>query len=210
MKSKFLKLLALVLAMVLCFSFAGCGKKEKANTEKDATSQTINTKDTIKAIITVEGYGKITLALDSKAAPITVANFVKLADSGYYDGLTFHRVVPDFIIQGGDPEADGTGGSEETIKGEFSQNGVNNKLSHTRGAISMARLGNDPDSASSQFFIVQKDATYLDGAYAAFGYVTEGMEVVDEIIEKTPVADAATGFVEKTKQPCIRCIEIVK
>lgn len=206
MKSKILKILSLVLALNLCFAFVGCSKDE-TTTEKN---NELAKDDIVKAVITVEGYGKIKLDLDRKTAPITVDNFVELADSGYYDGLTFHRVVPDFIIQGGDPEADGTGGSEKTIKGEFAQNGVNNDISHIRGTISMARLGNDPDSATSQFFIVQKDALSLDGFYAAFGRVTEGMEIVDEIIEKTPVADQETGFVEKTKQPCIRCIEIIK
>ena len=207
MKSRFFKLLALTLALVLCLSFVGCSKKDE--TQDGGKTQAIDQSDVVKAVITVEGFGQIKLDLDRKTAPITVDNFVELANSGYYDGLTFHRVVPDFVLQGGDPEADGTGGSEKTIKGEFSQNGVNNNISHTRGTISMARLGNDPNSASSQFFIVQKDCTTLDGYYAAFGRVTEGMEIVDKIIAETPVADPASGFVEKTKQPCIRCIEII-
>ena len=115
-------------------------------------------------------------------APITVENFVKLAEDGFYDGLTFHRIIKGFMIQGGDPKGDGTGGAEETIKGEFSKNGVENPLSHKRGVISMAR-SQMPDSASSQFFIVHEDSTYLDGEYAAFGYVTEGMDVVNKIAE---------------------------
>ncbi len=115
-------------------------------------------------------------------------NFKDLANDGFYDGLTFHRIITGFMMQGGDPLGNGTGGSENTIKGEFSENGVENKLSHTRGAVSMAR-SSDPDSASSQFFIVQQDSTYLDGQYACFGYVTKGMDVVDEICDNTPVED---------------------
>ena len=115
-------------------------------------------------------------------APITVENFQKLVSQGFYDGLRFHRVYPGFMIQGGDPNGDGTGGSDENIKGEFAQNGIENDLKHTRGVISMARSMN-PDSASSQFFIMHKDAPHLDGSYAAFGKVVEGIEVVDEIAE---------------------------
>ena len=129
----------------------------------------------------VHGYGSILLELDPSAAPITVANFTKLAGSGFYDGLIFHRVISGFMIQGGDPEGTGMGGSKENIKGEFSANGWENPISHTRGVISMARNSISMDSASSQFFIVHKDATYLDGQYAAFGHVVEGMDVVDAI-----------------------------
>ena len=113
-------------------------------------------------------------------APNTVNNFISLIKKGFYDGLIFHRVISGFMIQGGDPNGDGTGGSEENIKGEFSNNGVDNDISHTRGTISMARAS-DPDSASSQFFIVQADSTFLDGDYAGFGHVTEGMDIVDKI-----------------------------
>jgi len=131
-------------------------------------------------VLTVKDYGEVKLELDGNAAPLTVDNFVKLAESGFYDGLTFHRIIDGFMIQGGDPEGTGFGGSGKTIKGEFKQNGVENDISHVRGVISMAR-SQKMDSASSQFFIVQADSTYLDGAYAAFGRVTEGMDVVDEI-----------------------------
>jgi cyclophilin family peptidyl-prolyl cis-trans isomerase len=124
--------------------------------------------------------GVITLELDPETAPITVANFVKLVNEGFYDGLTFHRVVEGFMIQGGDPLGTGTGGSDENIKGEFASNGVENNISHTRGVISMAR-SSDMDSASSQFFITNADASGLDGDYAAFGRVISGMDVVDEI-----------------------------
>ncbi len=120
------------------------------------------------AEIEVKDYGTIDVELDADTAPITVTNFVKLAQEGFYDGLTFHRIMDGFMIQGGDPNGDGTGGSEENIKGEFSNNGVDNDISHTRGTISMARAS-DPDSASSQFFIVQADSTFLDGDYAGFG-----------------------------------------
>jgi peptidyl-prolyl cis-trans isomerase B (cyclophilin B) len=130
--------------------------------------------------ITMESGGVIEVELDRAAAPVTVDNFVKLVNEGFYDGLTFHRVIDGFMVQGGDPEGTGTGGSDENIKGEFSSNGWDNPISHQRGVISMAR-SNAPDSASSQFFITNGDASFLDGDYAAFGTVTKGMEVVDEI-----------------------------
>ncbi|MBR5367079.1 MAG: peptidylprolyl isomerase [Clostridia bacterium] len=130
--------------------------------------------------IEMENGGIIKLELYPDKAPITVDNFVSLVNEGFYDGLIFHRIIKGFMIQGGDPEGTGFGGSEKKIKGEFASNGVANDLSHTRGVISMAR-SKQKDSASSQFFIVQEDSTYLDGDYAAFGKVTEGMDVVDEI-----------------------------
>lgn len=210
MKNKLLKILSAVLIFALCFALAGCGNKNSIESETTSTTEKTNNIGTVKAVIDVAGYGEIYLELYGDIAPITVNNFVNLVNSNFYDGLTFHRVVKDFIIQGGDPEADGTGGSEEKIKGEFYQNNVKNDISHTRGTISMARRPDDPNSASSQFFIVQKDATYLDGGYAAFGRVTEGMDIVDKIIEETPIADTATGFVEKTKQPCITSIKIIE
>jgi len=136
----------------------------------------------VKAEITMSNGGKITLELDSAAAPKTVANFVKLANEGFYDDLTFHRIIPGFMIQGGDPAGDGTGGSTDTLYGEFSNNGwKKNNISHVRGVISMARKQLPLDSATSQFFITNADSTFLDGDYAAFGRVTSGMEVVDEI-----------------------------
>lgn len=130
--------------------------------------------------IEMENSKKIKLELYPDVAPITAANFEKLVKEGFYDGLIFHRVIEGFMIQGGDPEGTGMGGAKERIKGEFAANGVKNDLKHTRGVISMARSQN-PDSASSQFFIMHKDAPHLDGQYAAFGRVVEGMEVVDEI-----------------------------
>ena len=130
--------------------------------------------------ITMRGGGTIDLELDREAAPLTVENFEKLVKDGFYDGLIFHRVIPGFMIQGGDPRGNGTGGPGWTIKGEFRQNGWDNPISHKRGVISMARA-NDPNSAGSQFFIMHADANYLDGQYAAFGHVTAGMDVVDRI-----------------------------
>lgn len=130
--------------------------------------------------ITMENGKEITLELDASAAPITVENFTKLVNEGYYDGLTFHRVIAGFMVQGGCPDGTGMGGPGYGIKGEFKQNGVNNPIRHLRGVISMARSGM-PDSAGSQFFIVHQDAPHLDGSYAAFGHVVDGMDVVDEI-----------------------------
>ncbi len=157
--------------------------------------------------INIQDYGTIEAELDADQAPITVTNFVKLANEGFYDGLTFHRIIEGFMMQGGDPNGNGTGGSDEEIKGEFTGNGVNNTLSHTRGAISMART-DDPDSASSQFFIMHRDGTALDGQYACFGYVTSGMEIVDSICENAVVTDR-NGTVEAQYQPVIESIEVV-
>ncbi|MCD7908705.1 MAG: peptidylprolyl isomerase [Clostridium sp.] len=157
--------------------------------------------------IEVKDYSTISVELYGDEAPISVTNFLKLAGDGFYDGLTFHRIISGFMIQGGDPQGTGMGGSDEMIKGEFSANGVNNPLKHTRGAISMAR-SQYPDSASSQFFIVHQDSTRLDGQYAAFGYVTEGMDVVDKLCEDTPVQDG-NGTVAKEDQPVIERIEVV-
>ena len=157
--------------------------------------------------IDVQDYGTISLELDADTAPISVTNFINLANEGFYDGLTFHRIISGFMIQGGDPNGNGTGGSEKTIKGEFSANGVENDISHVRGVISMARA-NDPDSGSSQFFIVHEDSTSLDGQYAAFGHVTEGMDVVDAICEAVPVQDK-NGTVAAADQPVITAVTVV-
>lgn len=157
--------------------------------------------------ITVRDYGTITVELDADAAPITVQNFLDLAGSGFYDGLTFHRIIEGFMIQGGDPEGTGMGGSDKTIKGEFSANGVENPLSHTRGAISMAR-SSAMDSASSQFFIVQKDSTFLDKQYACFGYVTDGMDVVDAIAADAQPTDG-NGTIPADQQPVIESVKVL-
>lgn len=155
--------------------------------------------------IHIKDKGIITVELDADSAPISVTNFVNLTKAGFYDGLTFHRIIEGFMMQGGDPEGTGAGGSEESIKGEFASNGVENPLSHTRGAISMAR-SQLPDSARSQFFIVHEDSTFLDGDYAAFGYVTSGIEIVDDICENTTGQDA-NGVVPAENRPVIERIE---
>ena len=158
------------------------------------------------ADISIRDYGDIKVELDADTAPITVTNFVKLAQEGFYDGLTFWRIIDGFMMQGGDPKGNGTGGSGETIKGEFSSNGVKNDISHVRGIISMAR-STDPDSASSQFFIVQSYSTFLDGDYAAFGKVTEGMDIVDEICKNANPTDD-NGTIKADEQPVIDSIQI--
>ena len=158
------------------------------------------------ATIEVKDYGTIKLELNANNTPITVSNFAQLVTDGFYDGLTFHRVIKGFMIQGGDPLGNGTGGSSRSIKGEFIDNGVVNAIQHKRGVISMARSSAN-DSASSQFFIMHQDASHLDGSYAAFGKVTEGMDVVDAIAENTPVQDG-NGTVAPADQPIITSIKM--
>lgn len=160
------KLLALALALVFCFAFASCAQPQQ--TEHQYVKMTI------------KDFGTVIIELRPDQAPITCDNFVKLVSEGYYDGLTFHRIIDELLIQGGDPKGNGTGGPGYSIKGEFKSNGVNNTLSHARGAISMARA-TDPNSAGSQFFFVLRDYTSWDGNYAVFGYVVEGMEVLDKV-----------------------------
>jgi peptidyl-prolyl cis-trans isomerase B (cyclophilin B) len=176
-----MKLLRAILAVttaaaIVCAAFTGCADKNSPASSRDTAVSDDGGSDS------VEELGSFVITLYSDYAPITCENFEKLVSEGFYDGLTFHRVVDGFMAQGGDPNGDGTGGSEDTIKGEFSENGVDNTLSHTRGIVSMAR-STDPDSASSQFFICYDDCTFLDGSYAAFGEVTEGMEVVDKFLD---------------------------
>lgn len=150
-------------------------------------------------VIELENGKKIKLELYPDKAPVTCANFEKLVRGGFYDGLIFHRVIKDFMIQGGDPEGTGMGGAKEKIKGEFSANGVVNDIRHVRGVISMAR-SSSPNSASSQFFIVHKDSLYLDGQYAAFGKVVEGMDAVDEIAQtKTDFNDRPLNDIKMKK-----------
>ena len=157
--------------------------------------------------IDIADYGAIIAELDADAAPITVTNFVKLVNEGFYDGLTFHRIISGFMIQGGDPLGNGTGGSSEKIKGEFSSNGIENPIAHERGVLSMAR-SSAPDSASSQFFIMHEAAPHLDGSYAAFGRVLSGIEVVDAICQNTPVTDS-NGTVAAGYQPVITSIRVI-
>ena len=206
---------------------AGCGSKTDTTDTTETTEATsaadetsdgaADTADTSEdgelltglhhVTIDVQDYGTISLELDADTAPISVTNFINLANEGFYDGLTFHRIISGFMIQGGDPNGNGTGGSEKTIKGEFSAIGVENDISHVRGVISMARA-NDPDSGSSQFFIVHEDSTFLDGQYAAFGHVTDGMDVVDAICEAVPVQDN-NGTVAAADQPVITAVTVV-
>lgn len=196
--------------VVLCM-LCGCTQKQETGGEKETVQQNdqqTSVAGTVYADIVIEDYGTITVELDGAAAPETVENFVKLAEDGFYDGLTFHRIMAGFMMQGGDPNGNGTGGSDQTITGEFAANGIENNLSHTRGAISMARA-QAYNSASSQFFIVHEDSTFLDENYAAFGYVTEGMEVVDNICEDAEPTDN-NGSIAKEAQPVIQTITIRK
>ncbi len=207
------KLAGFILAMVVAVALAGCGDRSEADDESQVESQTgagfqaesISGKHHVE--ITIADYGTVSVELDADVAPVSVANFLNLASDGFYDGLTFHRIMTGFMIQGGDPKGNGRGGSDTNIKGEFALNGVENNLSHTRGAISMARAS-DYDSASSQFFIVHEDSTFLDGQYACFGYVTEGIEVVDAICEAVPAVDD-NGTVEKENQPVIESVKVI-
>ena len=217
-KKAFLRSLSLVLVLLTALTavvFAGCGSatsetagggSESQGSENSGSSATPSDGGSNIAVIDVKDYGTITVELYPDIAPITVANFKKLINEKFYDGLTFHRIISGFMIQGGDPLGNGTGGSDENIKGEFANNGVSNNLSHTRGVISMAR-SQDMNSASSQFFIVHQDSTFLDGQYAAFGKVTEGMEVVDAIAANTTVQDA-NGTVLPADQPVINSITL--
>ena len=189
------------LMAALCLALTACGQ-----TPADASASAAEPIGKYTAVIDIADYGAITLELDGDSAPLTVANFVKLAKDGFYDGLTFHRIMDGFMMQGGDPNGNGTGGSDETIPGEFSANGYDNPISHTRGTISMARA-QDPNSASSQFFICQADSTFLDGNYAAFGHVTEGMDVVDAICADAQPTDD-NGTIPPEAQPVINSVTI--
>lgn len=191
------KILLVIFMFVMIVTMNSCGKNDE------------NLKGIINVEITIKDKGVIKAELDADVAPITVTNFVELADKGFYDGLTFHRVINGFMIQGGDPEGNGMGGSDKTIKGEFSSNGVGNSIKHNRGTISMAR-SKDPDSASSQFFIVHQDSNFLDGEYAGFGHVTEGMDIVDEIATKTPVVDSDSGYVLPEDRSIIETIKVIR
>lgn len=231
----FIEMKKKILSVLLCGVMAatmlmGCGNSQETETteetmdteaieemnkaakDKEESSETATEVGTItgkvNVQIDVQDYGTIKVELDADVAPITVNNFVKLVNEGFYDGLTFHRIISGFMIQGGDPLGNGTGGSDETIKGEFSSNGVENNISHVRGTISMAR-SSENDSASSQFFIVHEDSDFLDGEYAAFGTVTEGMEVVDAICEAVQVEDS-NGTVAAENQPVITSITVIE
>ena len=213
------RIVKIVLVSLLAISLFACSSGSGSASENKTKKP--------KVEISVKDFGVMQAELEPEIAPITVANFLKLVNEGFYNGLTFHRVVPDFIIQGGEPAGDGTGGSGETIKGEFESNGVPNSISHERGVISMGRLSGEPDSASSQFFIVHKSEekldengnpvkdengntkNYLDGDYAAFGRIISGMEVVDKICEEVPTVDYS-GYVDKVDQPVIEYIKVIE
>ncbi|MEG0981622.1 MAG: peptidylprolyl isomerase [Erysipelotrichaceae bacterium] len=196
------KILLCTLSLLLAVSLSGCGSDEEV--KKDASIKKVG----IHHIeIVVKDYGIIKAELNGDVAPITVTNFIDLANKGFYNNLTFHRIIDGFMIQGGDPNGDGTGGSDKNIKGEFESNNISNDIKHTRGVLSMARA-QDPDSGSSQFFIMHQDAPSLDGDYAAFGKVSEGMDVVDAIVSKAVVIDN-NGSVEKANQPIIESIKVI-
>lgn len=200
MKKRVFAMVAVALVITTLFA---CGKEEAEANAQESESAALLT-GTQKIQIDIKDYGTIIVSLDADSAPITVTNFMSLVDAGFYDGLTFHRIIEGFMMQGGDPTGTGVGGSDNTIKGEFAANGVDNPIQHKRGTISMAR-SMDPNSASSQFFICHEDCPSLDGQYAAFGQVESGIEVVDEICKNTPVIDG-NGTVEAKNQPVIERI----
>lgn len=201
------KILAFALLGAMAVFLIGCGQNAPTPAPTPSPQAQKENEDLtpVKAEIEMKNGDKITLELYPQYAPITVQNFVELAESGFYEGLTFHRIIKGFMIQGGDPSGDGTGGPGYTIKGEFKQNGVDNPLKHERGVISMARAG-DPNSAGSQFFIMHETKTHLDGAYAAFGRVIDGMDVVDALAN-TPVRPDGETPIEK---PVIKAVRIIK
>lgn len=200
-----MKLKHILMIVMTLLLFTGCSGKS-SDAGDTYTPPALDATATYYADIDIADYGVITVQLDQATAPVTCANFVELAESGFYDGLTFHRIIKDFMMQGGDPAGNGTGGSENNIVGEFDSNGYENGLSHTRGVISMARA-QDPNSASSQFFICHADSDFLDGDYAAFGIVTEGLEVVDAVCEDAKPTDN-NGTIPAETQPVITSIKI--
>ena len=214
------KILLTIMSLLLVVTLSGCGtpttSSDDTNTQDETTNETndpqtfaFTTEMEADYEVTMEfkNYGTIVLGLDKDKAPKTVQNFVKLVEEGFYDGLTLHRIMEGFMMQGGDPTGTGYSGSDEEIEGEFAANGFyTNNLSHVRGAISMAR-SQDPNSASSQFFIVHEDSEFLDGSYAAFGYVTEGIEIVDTICsDAQPIDD--NGTISAEEQPIITKVEV--
>jgi len=204
------KIVSVVMLFAMMFCFASCrgAVYSDATTTRvpDESDQYLNVK--AQVAIEVKDMGTITIELEPDKAPMTCANFLKLVKSGFYDGLTFHRIIKGFMVQGGDPEGTGNGGSDKNIHGEFAANGFKgNDIKHVRGVISMARA-NDMNSASSQFFIVHQDSDHLDGNYAAFGHVVSGMEVVDKLAE-TPVQDG-NGTVAKADQPVMTKVYVVE
>jgi len=202
------KLLSVFLFSAMLLAFAACGKKNDKGTSAELLTQESEglLSGQYGVEIEIENYGTLALTIDADIAPVSATNFINLANADFYDGLTFHRIIDGFMIQGGDPEGTGEGGSSQNIQGEFSANGIKNTLAHTRGVISMART-NDPDSASSQFFIMHEAAPHLDGNYAAFGWVTKGIEIVDAICQTTSVEDS-NGTVLAKNQPVIKEVRV--
>ena len=212
----FKKSALVVIAGALVCGMAGCGStdqpEEKAESvrqtaEQDAASQTQETSGLHHVEITIKDYGTVALELDADTAPVTVENFINLAEEGFYDGLTFHRIIDGFMIQGGDPAQSGSDKTAEPIVGEFASNGYENDISHKEGVISMART-QDPDSASSQFFITVADSEFLDGEYAAFGHVTEGLDIVKQIAKDAEPIDE-NGTIPLEAQPVIEQIRVL-
>ena len=211
----FKKIVALILVITaLTTCLAGCNKaKSKNPLKKYEIDTSTEEKDYYHVAMAIYGYGVIIVELDAKNAPITVKNFIKLVRDGFYDGLTFHRVIEGFMIQGGDPKADGTGGSDEKIKGEFLYNGVNNPIKHEKGVISMARSSNSYNSASSQFFICNASnysVSSLDYQYAAFGHVVESLDIVDDITKDTAKYGDSNGTIKnKNNQVVITEMKVI-
>ena len=196
------KIVSILLVFILGLAvLASCAKKEPEPTESPYLSGLHHVE------LVIKDFGTISLELDADTAPISVTNFINLAKEGFYDGLTFHRIIEGFMMQGGGFDEEGIAKKADNIKGEFAKNGVTNNIDHDRGVISMARA-NEYNSASSQFFIMHQKAAHLDGVYAAFGHVTEGMDIVDEICENTPVIDG-NGTVALKDRPVIETIRVI-
>ena len=202
-----LKTIFVILMSVSLMMLAGCGGGSTEPEPEEPETTKVEGIGIHHAEIDIADYGTVSVELDGDTAPITVQNFMDLANSGFYDGLTFHRIIDGFMIQGGDPNGNGTGGSDNNIVGEFAENGYENNIEHVKGVISMARA-QDPNSASSQFFIMVADAPYLDGQYAAFGHVTSGQEIVDKIAEDAKPLDS-NGTIATEDQPVITTIRII-
>jgi len=208
MNKKNIAVLAVIIIVLLGgFFFVAIKNKGKDNTTNKEEEKFLSGKHYVE--IEVEKYGVIKLELDADTAPITVTNFINLVNDHFYDGLTFHRIMEGFMIQGGGYEVDGSRKQADSIKGEFIANGVKNNISHKKGVISMARTPYDMDSASSEFFIVQKDSVFLDGNYAAFGYVIDGLDVVDKIAKKSKPTDD-NGSINLDERPVIKTIKVVE
>ena len=202
-----LRTIFVILMSVSLMMLAGCGGGSTEPEPEEPETTKVEGIGIHHAEIDIADYGTVSVERDGDTAPITVQNFMDLANSGFYDGLTFHRIIDGFMIQGGDPNGNGTGGSDNNIVGEFAENGYENNIEHVKGVISMARA-QDPNSASSQFFIMVADAPYLDGQYAAFGHVTSGQEIVDKIAADAKPLDS-NGTIATEDQPVITTIRII-